>query len=139
MLEMWCAIHVHVGLATTAKGGPDFVVHPRSAYIRRGGTAQLSCTPGPGFTVTGWLHDGRPLTARRRDHLIVSDGGLLTIKSFQHHSLSRAAEDRGSDEGLYQCVASGPQGALVSRPARLLTAGIAEVIEVIVPIITINN
>ena len=115
----------------TETEGPDFVVHPRSSYIRRGGTAQLSCTPGPGFTVTGWLHDGRPLTARRRDHLIVT-GGLLTIKSFQHHS--RTAENAGSDEGLYQCVASGPQGAFVSRPARLFTAGIAAIIYLLINI-----
>ena len=86
----------------------------------------LRCTPAPRYSVTGWLHDGRPVTARRRDHLIVS-GGRLTIRSFQHHSST--AETAGTDEGTYQCVASGPQGTVLSRPARLLTAGITAVIE----------
>jgi len=68
--------------------------------------------------VTGWLRDGRPLTARRRDHLIIT-GGLLTINSFSRHGSEKAP----ADEGSYQCVAAGQHGALVSRPARLVTAG----------------
>jgi len=106
---------------TTKTEERHFVVDPRSAFIRRGGTAVLRCTAARGFTVTGWLHDGRPVTPRRRDHLVVS-GGLLTIKSFARHG--SAAETEASDEGNYQCVATGPQGAFVSRPAQLLTAGI---------------
>ena len=105
---------------TTNTEDRGFAVHPRSALIRRGGTAVLRCTAAPGFTVTGWLHDGRPVTPRRRDHLIVS-GGMLTIKSFSRHSST--ADNPATDEGSYQCVATGPQGAVVSRPARLRTAG----------------
>jgi len=114
----WCVGSVRA----TKTEEPRFVVHPRSAFIRRGATADLRCTAAAGFTVTGWLHDGRPVTARRRDHLVVA-GGLLTIKRFAHHG--SAVETEGSDEGTYQCVATGPQGAVVSRPARLLTAGIS--------------
>ena len=106
---------------TTSPADRGFTVHPRSAFIRRGGTAVLRCTASPGFTVTGWLHDGQAVTATRRDHILLA-AGMLTIKSFSRHGST--ADTSASDEGSYQCVATGPQGAVVSRPARLLTAGI---------------
>jgi len=107
---------------TTNPADRGFTVHPRSAFIRRGGTAVVRCTASPGFTVTGWLHDGQPVTPRRRDHITVATG-MLTIKSFSRHGST--ADASASDEGSYQCVATGPQGAVVSRPARLFTAGIS--------------
>ena len=104
-------------VVTTTEDRAGFIVQPRSAFIRRGDTAVLRCTPSSGYTVSRWLRDGRPLAARRRDHLIVV-GGLLTVNSFARHA------DSHTDEGDYQCVASGPQGAFISRPASLRTAGI---------------
>jgi len=126
-LIVMCISTERARAAVSSSDSAGFAVHPRSSFVRRGSTAVLRCTAGPGFTITGWLRDGKPLRPSGHSaagsggsgHVSVS-GGVLTVKSFarRHH------ESAATDEGSYQCVASGPQGAVVSRPARLLTAGI---------------
>jgi len=114
-----CIIIIIIIMKGTTRSNDEFgafAVEPRSAFHRRGDTVVLRCSPKVGYTVTHWLHNGRSLAPRRRDHLVTATGERLVIRSFAHH------DNGAGDEGDYQCVASGPQGAVVSRPARLLTA-----------------
>ena len=91
-----------------------FIVEPKSAYVRRGGSVTLTCDVTDDLYVTGWLRDGQTVTSSR--YVNVS-GGTLRISSFGSRTSSV------DHEGMYQCVANGTTGAVLSRPAKLQRTG----------------
>ncbi|NXT00072.1 CDON protein, partial [Jacana jacana] len=92
---------------------PHFIAEPLSAVQKPGGPVQLRCSAEPSAARLSWLFNGEPLDSRVGEVEIHS--GALTILSLGP-----------STSGLYQCVANSSVGAVVSRPATISMASLAD-------------
>ncbi|NXK00574.1 CDON protein, partial [Corythaixoides concolor] len=92
---------------------PRFISEPLSTVQKSGGPVQLRCSAEPSAARLSWLFNGEPLDSRVGEVEIRS--GSLTIASL---SLSTS--------GRYQCVANSSVGAVVSRPATVSMASLAD-------------
>ncbi|KAJ8280276.1 hypothetical protein GJAV_G00052640 [Gymnothorax javanicus] len=106
----------HAFIFSCSHASLSFDLEPRPAVQRRGGSVDLRCSlsSSPSASaVLSWRFRGRPLDP-------VTPGvqigpGSLTIPSLQPEHT-----------GLYQCVGHSETGAIISRPARVTIADIAE-------------
>ncbi|XP_032953896.1 cell adhesion molecule-related/down-regulated by oncogenes isoform X2 [Rhinolophus ferrumequinum] len=92
---------------------PYFISEPLSAVQKLGGPVVLHCSAKPTTAHITWLHNGQRLD--RNLEQIKIHRGTLTILSL-NPSLS----------GYYQCVANNSIGAVVSSPATVSTAVLAD-------------
>ncbi|NXC19976.1 CDON protein, partial [Corythaeola cristata] len=101
---------------------PRFISEPLSTVQKSGGSVQLRCSAEPSAARLSWLFNGEPLDSRVGEVEIQS--GSLTIASL---SLSTS--------GRYQCVANSSVGAVVSAPATVSMASLADFDPLVKPVV----
>ncbi|NXG23452.1 CDON protein, partial [Grallaria varia] len=92
---------------------PRFISEPSSTVQKSGEPVQLHCSAEPSTAHLSWLFNGEPLDSRAGE--VEIQAGSLTIVSL---SLATC--------GRYQCVASSSMGAVLSRPASVSMASLAD-------------
>lgn len=112
---LWKLLYVLVILCSSVSSdlAPYFISEPLSAVQKLGRPVVLHCSAKPVTARISWLHNGKRLD--RNTEQIKIHWGTLTILSL-NPSLS----------GCYQCVANNSVGAVVSGPATVSAAALAD-------------
>ncbi|XP_006242855.1 cell adhesion molecule-related/down-regulated by oncogenes isoform X2 [Rattus norvegicus] len=112
---LWKLLYVLVILCSSVSSdlAPYFISEPLSAVQKLGRPVVLHCSAKPVTARISWLHNGKRLD--RNTEQIKIHRGTLTILSL-NPSLS----------GCYQCVANNSVGAVVSGPATVSAAALAD-------------
>ena len=106
----------------TEKSLPHFTVEPLSVIVRQGSAVKLTCSSQPDDDVTvRWLFNSAPVPSPWSG--VHVSGGSLTITPFSASGGTSRSSTPGH-EGAYQCVANNSLGSVISRPARVLKAGV---------------
>ncbi|KAK2517815.1 Cdon [Columba livia] len=99
---------------------PRFILEPLSTMGKRSEPVRLRCAAEPATSRLGWLFNGQ----RVANAAVETRGGSLTIRSLGP-----------STAGRYQCVANTSAGAVLSSPAIVSVASLADFAPVAKPVV----